>query len=136
MKQITITINLDPIMDGIKGDIEKSQGTAGTFFVLGTNYEHRAISEKEFYGFIDQMKEYVKQIVIGDYLLIYDDRNALAIADDKYLVGSVLLAKMGERGEVFCRMSEDDMEGAKENLAGYFAEILVNGERFEALIVE
>lgn len=79
MKQITITINLDPIMDGIKGDIEKSQGTAGTFFVLGTNYEHRAISEKEFYGFIDQMKEYVKQIVIGDYLLIYDDRNALAM---------------------------------------------------------
>jgi len=99
------------IMDGIKGDIEKSQGTAGTFFVLGTNYEHRAISEKEFYGFIDQMKEYMKQIVIGDYLLIYDDRNALAVADDKYLVGSVLLAKMGERGEVFCRMSEDDMEG-------------------------
>lgn len=74
--------------------------------------------------------------LIGDYLLIYDDRNALAIADDKYLVGSVLLAKMGERGEVFCRMSDDEMEDAKEDLAGYFAEILVNGERFEALIVE
>ncbi len=135
MKQITITINLNPIMDGIQGDIEKREGTAGTFFVIGTNYEHKAISEKEFFGFIDEMQEYGKQLVISDFILIYDDRNAINIADERYFVGSFLLAKMGGRGEVFCRMSENDIENAKEFLAEYFAEILINGERYEALVV-
>lgn len=84
MKQITITINLDPIKDGIRGAIEKVESTAGRYLVIGTNYEHRIISEPEFFTYISEMKEYSRQYFIGNYMIIYDRRNAINIAGGRW----------------------------------------------------
>lgn len=133
MKQITITINLDPIKDGIQKNIEKMVSTAGRHLVIGTNYEHRIISEKEFFMIISEMKEHSRQFFIGNYMIIYDLRKAINIEGDLYLIGSFLFAKTGNTKDIFCQLSEEEVESAKESLSGYFTEIMINGDRYDAL---
>ena len=41
------SLNLDPLKDGFVGTIEKAESTAGRYAVIGTNYDHRFISEKQ-----------------------------------------------------------------------------------------
>ena len=41
-------MNLDPMNDGIVGTIEKAESTAGKCLVVGTNYDHKVISESQF----------------------------------------------------------------------------------------
>ena len=136
MNQIAITITLDPLKDGIQGTINNSESTAGRFLVVGTNYEHRIISEKEFFTYIAQMEVYSRQLFFGDYMVIYDARKEITVSGEKYLVGSFMLAKTCDSGEVFCKLSGEEVEGVKEQLSGYCTEIIINGERYDALALD
>ena len=53
-----------------------------------------------------------------------------------YTVGSFILAKTCDSGEVFCKLSGEEVEGVKEQLSGYFTEIIINGERYDALALD
>lgn len=129
-----VSIELDPIKDGIMVEVEKKESTAGKFIVMGTNYEHRIISDVEFFKYIEALGNHSVQVSIGDYILIFDKRKVIEISGDGYFVGSFLIAKPIGNGD-FVRFSDDGIEGIKEDICDYFSEVIINGERFDALEV-
>lgn len=52
-----ISINLDPMKDGIIGKTDTVESTAGRYLVVGTNFDHRIISEKEFWDYLKAMED-------------------------------------------------------------------------------
>ena len=43
-----IRFDLNPVIDGILGETGNIESTVGKYVVIGTNFEHRIISEKEY----------------------------------------------------------------------------------------
>ena len=108
------------------------------YVIVGTNFDHRVISEKVFQAYIDEMnkKEILGCIIIENYMLFYDSTKLFNVDGENYLIGSFLLVKLAETGDsAYLWLSEDDIEEAKEDISGYFAELIINGERYEALCV-
>ncbi len=134
----TISINLDPIKDGITGQVETAESTAGRYVVMGTNFDHRIISDREFWDYIRQIDEAgnLVPMVLSDYLIFFDRSKVVSVSGEDYLVGSFILVNLTDENNLFARMDEDDMEGVKEDICGYFTELIINGERVEALEVE
>ena len=133
-----ISIDLDPLKDGIIGTVDKAESTAGRYVIVGTNFDHRVISEKVFQAYIDEMnkREILGCIIIENYMLFYDSTKLVNVDGENYLIGSLLLVKLAETGDsAYLWLSEDDIEEAKEDISGYFAELIINGERYEALCV-
>ncbi|MBO7096684.1 MAG: hypothetical protein J6V94_06965 [Lachnospiraceae bacterium] len=133
-----ISINLDPLKDGIIGTVERAESTAGKYVIIGTNYEHRVISEAVFETYTDEMakKDILGCIIVADYMLFYDTTKLIKVDGENYLIGSFLLVKISQTGNsAYVWLSEDDIEEAKEDLYGYFAELIINGERYDALCV-
>ena len=133
-----ISINLDPVRDGIIGKVEKAESTAGRYVVMGTNFEHRIISDKEFWGYMKAMDASGNkvQMVLADYLIFFDKSKLITVAGDQYLVGSFILVMPSNDGSLFARLDEDDIEEVKEDICGYFTELIINGERCDALGLE
>lgn len=138
MEKEIISIELDPINDGLTGMPGSVESNASRFFVMGTNFEHRAISDSEYFGYIEQMGENGVTLIRGDYLIIYDARKSFTACDEDYLIGSFLLAKPSCRGCncMFERMDEYDMEAFHEDLCDSFDDITVNGQTYSALILD
>ena len=133
-----VSINLDPMKDGITGTVDKAESTAGRYFIIGTNYEHKVISQKVFDSYTDDMskKEILGCVIVQDYMLFYDTTKLIRVDGSRYLIGSFLMVKLAQSGDhAYEWLSEDDIEEAKEDLSGYFAELIINGERYEALCV-
>ncbi len=132
-----ISINLDPMKDGIIGKADTVESTAGRYLVVGTNFDHRIISEKEFWAYLKAMEDagVSHQAIMGEYLIFYDQSKVITVSGDDYLVGSFLLVKPSGDSNVFTHMSDEDIEGVKEDISGYFSELIINGERYDALAV-
>lgn len=117
MEKEIISIELDPINDGLTGMPGSVESNASRFFVMGTNFEHRAISDSEYFGYIEQMGENGVTLIRGDYLIIYDARKSFTACDEDYLIGSFLLAKEREKlGEDGKPILDHDGEPVKETV--------------------
>ena len=134
-----LTIKLDPINDGFTGEYEKAASTAGRYIVIGTNYEHKTISERQF----DEMKTELSDkdrlglFLIYDYMIYYDTSKLMDIDGNLYFIGSFILVKVAEDGLYpYEWLSSDDIEEAKEDIAGHFTEVIIDGEFYEALLVD
>lgn len=134
-----LTINLDPINDGFTGEYEKAASTAGRYVVIGTNYEHKTISERQF----DEMKTELSDkdrlglFLIYDYMIYYDTSKLMDIDGNLYFIGSFFIVKVAEDGLYpYEWLSSDDIEEAKEDIAGHFTEVIIDGEFYEALLVD
>ena len=133
MDKNIVSINLNPLEDGITVKNYEAESTSGRFVVMGTNFDHKVISEQEFFGYITAMGENAVQILYEDYLLIYDKRKKLIISGDSYLVGSYLMSVPSGGGNMFEYLTDEDIEGFKENIASRVTELILNGERHDAL---
>ena len=131
-----VTIKLDPINAGIIGNIESMKSTAGAFVIMGTNSEYKVISPEEYLKYLEDMRESVHQMIIGDYMLIFDDKKVFEEAGYGYFIGSFLLTKCSEKyPSAMVRMAEYEIIEAIECIEDYFAELVINGERVDALMV-
>ncbi len=126
-----VKINLNPATDGIIGGYEGIESASGKYVIIGTNYEHRVISEDEYIKLTQQMQNVA--MVIDDYMIIFDERKMICVDGDYYLVGSFILSQMTDKPCVYERLSEDDIEGVKCDLSGYMTDIIIDGERYSAL---
>ncbi len=126
-----VKINLNPATDGIIGGDEGIESASGKYVIIGTNYEHRVISEDEYIKLTQQMQNVA--MVIDDYMIIFDERKMICVDGDYYLVGSFILSQMTAKPCVYERLSEDDIEGVKCDLSGYMTDIIIDGERYSAL---
>lgn len=134
-----ISIELDPIKDGLKDKTKHIESTAGRYVILGTNYQHRVISEKEFWEYMQKMDEAdnAAQMIIDDYLIFFDKSKIFQVAGEDYFVGSFIVVSPCESGSnVFKRFNEEQIDEIKADLSGYFTELIVDGERCEALGID
>ena len=132
-----INIKLNPITDGYQGKLENVRSTTGYFLVVGTNFEHKVISDKEYCEYASQMSGYANQKIIDNYLITFDDRQTIEVDGCFYFIGSFLVMKLRERPEHEAIMEIFDPEAIeqfKEDIAGHFAELIIDGEPVEALV--
>jgi len=135
------SINLDPIKDGFVGTIEKAESTAGRYAVIGTNYDHRFISEKQFNAYTDELSknDTLGLLITGSFMVFYDTTKLIEIDGESYFVGSVLVVEAAGEDEAphaYAWMGDSDIEEAKENLSDYLTELIIDGERYDALHVD
>jgi len=131
MSKEKVRIELDPLNDGIVGEVKKLSSGAGKYLVIGTNGEHRLISEEEYFDYVDAMDKV--PLFIADYMLFFERSKMLFIDGDAYLAGSFLLVKLTDKPGEFRHMTEDEIDEIKENLSGYMVDIFIDGERYSAL---
>ena len=135
------SINLDPIKDGFVGTIEKAESTAGRYAVIGTNYDHRFISEKQFNAYTDELskKDTLGLLMTGSFMVFYDTSKLIEIDGENYFVGSALVVEPAGENEAphaYSWMDDSDIEEAKEDLSAYLTELIIDGERYDALHVD
>ena len=135
------SINLDPIKDGFVGTIEKAESTAGRYAVIGTNYDHRFISEKQFNAYTDELskKDTLGLLMTGSFMVFYDTSKLIEIDGENYFVGSALVVEPAGENEAphaYSWMESSDIEEAKEDLSDYLTELIIDGERYDALHVD
>ena len=135
------SIKLDPIKDGFTGTIEKAESTAGRYAVIGTNYDHRFISEKQFNAYTEELskKDTMGLLMTGSFMVFYDTTKLIEIDGESYFVGSVLVVEPAGDDEVphaYSWMDDSDIEEAKEDLSDYLTELIIDGERYDALHVD
>ena len=135
------SMELDPIKDGFVGTIEKAESTAGRYAVIGTNYDHRFISEKQFNAYTDEMSENntLGLLLTGSFMFFYDTTKLIEIDGESYFVGSVLVVEPAGESEAphaYSWMDDSDIEEAKEDLSDYLTELIIDGERYDALHVD
>ena len=131
-------MNLDPMNDGIVGTIEKAESTAGKCLVVGTNYDHKVISESQFEEITGKLsqEERLGLLIIGDYMLYYDTSKLINIDGDNYFIGSFLMAQVSNDGQhAYSWLRADYIRAAKDEITDYFTEVVIDGERYDALYV-
>lgn len=131
-------MNLDPMNDGIVGTIEKAESTAGKCLVVGTNYDHKVISESQFEEITGKLsqEERLGLLIIGDYMLYYDTSKIINIDGDNYFIGSFLMVQVSNDGQhAYSWLRADDIRAAKDEITDYFTEVVIDGERYDALYV-
>lgn len=131
-------MNLDPMNDGIVGTIEKAESTAGKCLVVGTNYDHKVISESQFEEITGKLskEERLGLLIIGDYMLYYDTSKLINIDGDNYFIGSFLMVQVSNDGQhAYSWLRADDIRAAKDKITDYFTEVVIDGERYDALYV-
>ena len=135
------SIELDPVKDGFVGTIEKAESTAGRYAVIGTNYAHRFISEKQFNAYTDELskKDTMGLLMTGSFMVFYDTSKLIEIDGESYFVGSVLVVEPAGENEAphaYSWMDDSDIEEAKEDLSDYLTELIIDGECYDALHVD
>nr|WP_297708677.1 hypothetical protein [uncultured Butyrivibrio sp.] len=135
------SMELDPMKDGFVGTIEKAESTAGRYAVIGTNYAHRFISEKQFNAYTDELskKDTMGLLMTGSFMVFYDTTKLIEIDGESYFVGSVLVVEPANENEAphaYSWMDDSDIEEAKEDLSDYLTELIIDGERYDALHVD
>ncbi|BDF25362.1 hypothetical protein PM027_09640 [[Clostridium] symbiosum] len=136
MENSIVSINLDPLSDGIVSEINNVVCTSGRFVIVGTDSRYKLITEKEFYDYIEKLGKNNHQMMIGDYLIILDNSKLIHTADSDFFVGSFLLAKPSSKGGVFDKLDDYEIPEIIDDIDGYFTEIFINGQRIDALEVE
>lgn len=134
-----ISITLDPTKDGIVGKVDTMVATSGKYVVIGTNAEHRFISEKQFDAYTDELgkDDRLGLLIVKDFMIYYDKSKLIEVDDCKYLIGSFLLVEISTDGTgAYSRFGEGDVECVKETLSDYCADLIVDGERYSALCVD
>ncbi|SHN48471.1 hypothetical protein SAMN02745247_00047 [Butyrivibrio hungatei DSM 14810] len=134
-----ISITLDPTKDGIVGKVDTMVATSGKYVVIGTNAEHRFISEKQFDAYTDELgkDDRLGLLIVKDFMIYYDKSKLIEVDDCKYLIGSFLLVEISTDGTgAYSRLGEGDVECVKKTLSDYCADLIVDGERYSALCVD
>ena len=133
------SINLDPLKDGFSGEIGNVESTAGRYIVVGTNYDHKIISEEQFEALTAEMsqKEILGLLIIRDYMVFYDTSKLFKVDGNNYFIGSFLLVQAATDGQhAYAWLGSRDIEAAKEDIAEHFTELIIDGERYDALYVD
>lgn len=136
MENSIVSINLDPLSDGIVSEINNVVCTSGRFVIVGTDSSYKLITEKEFYGYLEKLGENNRQMMIGDYLIVLDNSKLIHTEDSDFFVGSFLLAKPSDKSGVFDKLDDYEIPEIIDDIDGYFTELFINGQRVDALEVE
>ncbi len=135
MNNNIVSIKLNPIKDGVTTKDFKVHSMSGRYVIMGTDFNYTTVTENEYFGYIKEMGENAVQMLYGDYLIIYDKRHVINAAGDQYFVGSFLMAVPSEGNEMFEYLNDVDVERFMEKISCEFEEICINGDIYDALML-
>ena len=107
MKNIEISIQLDPVNDGVNSFPTDVRMKGRGALVIGTNGNYRFIAEDEAIEVMDKLSgccetEYICKT---SYLVVYNSKKVIKTIEGKFFVGSALIVKGTNAGMGF--LSED-----------------------------
>ena len=132
MREIEISIQLNPVEDGASfipdRVIRKDKGA----LIIGTNGEFRVAEEEEAYELLDRLAVNCASDYMGrtEYLLIFNAKKVLCVGGTKFIVGSVMIVKGTDRGLEF--LDEAEVEEAKAEFFSRLAVLCGSGIQFSA----
>ena len=95
MKNIEISIQLDPVNDGVNSFPTDVRMKGRGALVIGTNGNYRFIAEDEAIEIMDKLSGCCETEYIGktSYLVVYNSKKVIKTIEGKFFVGSALIVK-------------------------------------------
>lgn len=134
MEKIKITMNLDPLNDGIKGienykfEEEQSKEVKEDVegIVISTTGDYKKLNTREFIEIMAKLSDNAEGIYLGKYFAVIPVTKEFCIAGDTYFVGSMVVFKGYEdEDETF---TEQDIQCVYQAMSSKIEKIMINGE--------
>ena len=132
MQAIDISIQLDPVNDGITViETEYKRKDEGTL-VIGTNGKSRIVDVQEAMAIIDGLADVGAGEILGktDYIAMYNSKTVLKYDTGKCFIGSALIMKCSKDGLSF--LAGTEFEEAAKEFTSRLITIVGNGDEFSA----
>ena len=133
MKTFDISIQLDPVEDGVAVILQKQvKRKDKVALIIGTNGEHRIAEEAEAYVILDRLSVNCISEFVGktEYLMVYNAKKVINTGEGRYVVGSVMIVKGTEKGVGF--LSKEEAEEAKAEFESRLVTLCGGGIQFSA----
>ncbi|MCR5499532.1 MAG: hypothetical protein K6F31_03950 [Acetatifactor sp.] len=114
MKKVEISINLDPVNDGVKvTEEERKPAKDAHGLVIATNGDYEEVGSQEVAHILKGLSETFDVDCMGNtpFVAVFNKKKVLRNEGHKYLAGSVLIVKEGE--ESIELLSSEELEQAK-----------------------
>lgn len=132
MENIEITIQLDPISDGVSDcpDNVKMKGRGA--LVIGTNGNYKFIDESEAFEIMDKLSGFCSTEYMGktNYLIVYNSKKVIKTFEGRFFVGSALIVKGAQTGMEF--IDEDEINTVVSEFASRMATLCSGDIQFSA----
>ncbi len=132
MKNIDITIQLDPVNDGVSSIPANIKMKGRGALVIGTNGNYRFIDEDEAVEILDRLSGSCGTDYIGknNYLAVYNSKKVIKAIEGRFIVGSVLIVKGTDKGIEF--LEEDEINTVINEFASRMATLCSGDMQFSA----
>lgn len=132
MQTIEISIQLDPSVDGINWMPERVKVEGKHGLVIGTNGKYRIVDEDETYSILDSLFNNSQSDYIGNtpFLVVYNSKKVIKTSESRYIAGSVLVIKFGDKGIEL--LTDEEIEVAKSEFASRIITLCGDGIEFSA----
>ena len=132
MKNIDITIQLDPVNDGVSSIPANVKMKGRGALVIGTNGNYRFIDEDEAVEILDRLSGSCGTDYMGknNYLVVYNSKKVIKAIEGRFIVGSVLIVKGTDKGIEF--LEEDEINTVINEFASRMATLCSGDMQFSA----
>lgn len=132
MKNIDITIQLDPVNDGVSSIPANVKMKGRGAIVIGTNGNYRFIDEDEAVEILDRLSGSCGTDYMGknNYLVVYNSKKVIKAIEGRFIVGSVLIVKGTDKGIEF--LEEDEINTVINEFASRMATLCSGDMQFSA----
>lgn len=132
MKNIDITIQLDPVNDGVSSIPANVKMKGRGALVIGTNGNYRFIDEDEAVEILDKLSGNCGTDYMGknNYLVVYNSKKVIKAIEGRFIVGSVLIVKGTDKGIEF--LEEDEINTVINEFASRMATLCSGDMQFSA----
>ena len=132
MKNIDITIQLDPVNDGVSSIPTNVKMKGRGALVIGTNGNYRFIDEDEAVEILDRLSGNCGTDYMGknNYLVVQNSKKVIKAIEGRFIVGSVLIVKGTDKGIEF--LEEDEINTVINEFASRMATLCSGDMQFSA----
>ena len=132
MNKINVSIELDPINDGITNFEELIEVEDVRGVVVATTGKWRPISGDDITEIFDRLQMNSEAVVLGDYLGCINNEKSFNISGERYFVGSVVMFKCAGQCSPISPLTKVDINQMVKTLRNRLVQITFNGQAVTA----
>ena len=132
MKKVEISINLDPVNDGVRITEEAKKDHDAHGLVIATNGDYEEVGSQQVARILKRLSDTFDVDCMGDtpYVAVFNSKKVLREEGHKYLAGSVLIVKEGE--ECIELLDAEEIEHAKMEFVSRLVALKIGDASFSA----
>lgn len=136
MNKLKVSIELDPVNDGITNFDELKEVEDVRGVVVSTTGKWRPISGDDITEIFDKLQKNSEAVVLGDYLGCINNEKAFNISGERYFVGSVVMFKCAGQCSPISPLSSVDINQMVKTLRNHLVQITFDGQAVTALSLD